>query len=245
MASAKTKRRARGRAVPLALVLAGLATPGVAAACGELPPAYVTLTDALPAVRTGLPRDGALVIHAKAWADLGGPTNFATVRLRDQAGNVIPTEDVFWHSDALSVAFHPLVPLPARSTFSFEAAVVDRNAEKPAGADGPLTTSYNFETGDDLAPALALAEPLRVVLEAYDVDVITCENNPPCGATPSSCTKTGTRRTLRARITIPAVTGGIDFDGFRGWLHFTDDHAATFDGPGEARRESRNVNLMT
>jgi hypothetical protein len=43
---------------------------------------------------------------------------------------------------------------------------------------------------------------------------------------------------------VPAVTGGVDFDGYRGWLHFTDNQPATFEGAGEGRRAGPgNVSL--
>ena len=54
-----------------------------------------------------------------------------------------------------------------------------------------------------------------------------------CALRSHSSSKVGERRALRARILVPPATGGVDFDGYRGWLRFTDDQAATFKEPGE------------
>jgi hypothetical protein len=108
-----------------------------------------------------------------------------------------------------------------------------QSTEKPPGAEGPLMGRFTFQTGDDLTPPLTLAGPLRVRLETYDSDVITCETHTSCG--PVGCKKTGTERALRARVTVPAARGGLDFDGYRGIMYFTDNAPVTFSGEGEGR----------
>jgi hypothetical protein len=229
-------------AVAAACVAAALA-PSLARACGAGPIAYVTLAGALPAARTGVPRDGAVVVKGMLWGPGGGPLPFADVLLFDAAGYRIPAEPVIWYSGQPSLAYRWTVPPPPGSTITVE-AVVPEGTARPAGADGPRTIRFSVETGDGFAPPLALAGPLRVRLEPFDADVRRCNGQNGCGPGPP-CEKVGTRRALRAVVVVPAPTGGVDFDGYRGWLRFTDDQAATFEGAGEGRRDGPgNVNLM-
>jgi MYXO-CTERM domain-containing protein len=227
-------------------ILAGLGTmalsPRLGSACGALPTPYVTLTDGLPAARTGLPRDGAVIIRGKLWAPGGGPFAFAELHMLDEAGNRIPTADVNWYSATPSLAIHPASPLPAHSRISVE-AVVPEGAPRPDGAVGPLAMRLTFETGDEVAPPLVLAGPLRVTLERFDADDMMCTGQDNCSSVPA-CTKLGTRRALRARVVVPAASGGVDFDGYRGWLDFTGDRPATFEGGGEGRTQgASNIHL--
>jgi hypothetical protein len=224
----------------LAIFLAtglGALAPRVAAACGATPTPYATLAESLPPVRTGLPRDGAVVIRGKLWGPSAGPSTFANVRLFDEAGTPISVTSVAWYSAEPSQAYAWVAPLPAGTKIGVE-AVVPEGAVKPVDAEGPTTTTFIVETGDHTAAPLVLAGPLRVQLEAFDADIIQC--SAPCGGT---CSTLGQRRALRARIVVPAMTGGVDFDGYRGWLHLTDDQAATFNGAGEGAHGSGNVNL--
>ena len=224
-----------------AIVLAtgvGALAPRVAAACGQTPTPYVTLADSLPAVRTSLPRDGAVVVRGKLWGPSGGSSAFASVRLLDEAGKPIWATSVAWYSAEPSLAYAWPASLPAGSKITVE-AVVPEGAVKPVDADGPTTTTFVVETGDDVAAPLVLAGPLRVQLEAFNADVLQC--NGQCGD--GSCTKVGERRALRARIVVPAATGGVDFDGYRGWLHFTDDQPATFNGAGEGEHAAGFVDV--
>jgi hypothetical protein len=215
----------------------GALAPRVAAACGATPTPYATLADSLPSVRTGLPRDGAVVIRGKLWGPSAGPSAFANVLLRDEAGNPIATTSVAWYSAEPSQAYAWVAPVQAGTKITVE-AVVPAGVVKPVGADGPTTTTFIVETGDDMAAPLVLAGPMRVQLEAFNADIIQC--SAPCGGT---CSKVGQRRALRGRIVVPAMTGGVDFDGYRGWLHLTDDQAATFNGAGEGAHAPGNVNL--
>jgi hypothetical protein len=217
----------------------GAIAPRSARACGQTPTPYVTLVDGLPTARAHLPRDGAVVVRGKLWGPSGGPFLFADVRLLDEAGNPIPAKSVEWYSSQPALALGWSSPVPAGSKITVEASV-PAGAEKPVGAEGPQTTKYVVEVGSELAPPLVLAAPLRVSLEAFDADRFKCEGL--CGG--GSCAKVGTARALRARITVPAATGGVDFDGYRGWLRFTDDHPASFAGPGEGTRAAGNINLM-
>jgi hypothetical protein len=228
----------------LAIVMgAALLAPRLAMACGAARAPYVTLADGLPTARAGLPRDGAVVVRGKFWAPSGGAFNFAQVRLVDQLGNQIPARDESWYSTEPSMAVRPMVPLPPRTRFFVEATVLDPEmTARPPGADGPQTLRLEYETGDELASPLTLAGPLKVTLEPFVADVLECEGGTGCS--PGQCTKVGTRPALRARIVVPAATGGVDFDGYRGWLRFNDNVPATFAGPGEGSKGGPgNVNL--
>ena len=226
--------RLKGLTIVLATGLAALA-PRVATACGVTPTPYATLAESLPLVRTGLPRDGAVVVRGKLWGPSGGPSAFANVLLFDEARTPIVTTSVAWYSAEPSQAYAWATPLPAGTKITVE-AVVPEGVVKPVDAVGPTTTTFIVETGADTATPLVLAGSLRVQLVAFNADVVQC----PCGG---PCNKVGERRALRARIVVPAVTGGVDFDGYRGWLHLTDDQAATFNGAGEGTHAAGNVSL--
>lgn len=142
---------------------------------------------------------------------------------------------------AITLALAPAQPLPPGAIVTVEAAVRPSEAAKPAAADGPTTMTWTYEVGDRLAEPLAFAGGLRVAVESFDADTFDCSHANNCG---TGCVRVGTRRALRARIVVPAVTGGVDFDGYRGWLHFTDNEPATFEGAGEGRRAGPgNVSL--
>jgi hypothetical protein len=227
-----------------ALCAAGLLAPAVATACGPTPTPYVTLVEVLPATRTGVARDGAVVVRGKLWGPSGGPFPFAQVRLLDEAGAEIPAVQVSWYSGTDSLAFRPAVALAAGTRFSVE-AVVPEGPVRPPGAEGPLSLRLNFETGDALAAPLRLAGPLRVTLEPFEVPAVTCQEPLQGCAAMAGCWKQPARRAVRARIVVPAAEGGVDFDGYRGWLRFTDHLPAEFDREGEGRRGGPgDVNLM-
>ena len=227
-----------------ALCTATALTPEMAAACGAIPSPFVTLVDVFPTVRVGLPRDGAVVVRGKLWGPSGGPFPFAQVRLLDATGTEIPAVQVAWYSAQDALAFRPAVPLLPRTRFSVE-AVVPAGTVRPPGADGPQSLRLDFETADDLAPPLMLAGPLRVALETFEVPPVTCLEPREGCAVMNGCTTQPARRALRARIVVPAASGAVDFDGYRGWLRFTDHLPAVFAGVGEGSRGAPgNVNLM-
>ena len=129
---------------------------------------------------TGLPRDGAVVIRGKPWGAWVGPFEFASVRLSDEAGNSIPTSSVSWYSAEPSLAYAWVALLPGRTKITVE-VMVHEGAVKPVDAEGPTTTTFIVETGDEVAKPLVLAAPLRVQLEAFNADLIACDA--PCGPT--------------------------------------------------------------
>jgi hypothetical protein len=219
-------------AVAATFTAAALVAPA-AEACTPLPTPYATLVDGLPAARVGLPRDGGVVVRGKLWGPSGGPYQFAQVRLLDAAGVEIPSVEETWYSAEPSLAVRPAVPLPPRTRFAVEALVPPGPPLPSPGAAGSQTLRLEFETGAELATTMALAGPLRVSLEPYEVPAETCSTPAVGCAAMVPCQKLPARRALRARIVVPAASGGVDFDGYRGWLRFTDDKAGTF-GPGAA-----------
>jgi hypothetical protein len=201
------------RAILLGSLVASV--PGVAAACPSAIAPYVTLGDLLPAARSGVPRDGAVVVRATLWPAAGG-TSAPEVHVTDEAGAALAVVGVPWTG---GLAYRFADPLPPHRRFTVEAVVPPGG--KPPGADGPQRASATFETGDALASPLELAGPLQVRVEEFDQDVISCASFTDCG--PTNCPKTGTRRALRAKITVPPASGGVDVDGYRGELYATDD----------------------
>jgi hypothetical protein len=107
------------RSVPgaiAALCAAGLLAPAVATACGPTPTPYVTLVELLPATRTGVARDGAVVVRGKLWGPSGGPFQFAQVRLLDEAGAEIPAVQVSWYSGTDSLGLQAIQVAPPMPT---------------------------------------------------------------------------------------------------------------------------------
>lgn len=208
----------------LAMLAAATAlAPRLAAACGATPSPFVTLVEGLPTSRTGLPRDGAVVIRGKEWGPSGGPSNIATLRMLDGVGAEIPGVFEVWYSSEPSIAFRPRAPLPARARFTVEAVARAAEQPRPPEAVGPTTMSLQLEVGDDLAPPLTLAGPMQITLETFEVPAVSCTEPFTGGCGPVHCVKQPARRALRARVKVPAASGGVDFDGYRGWLFLTDD----------------------
>ncbi len=210
------------------------AAPRRASACGALPTPYFTLIGSVPADgAVGVPRDLGIVLSARAWGyEPEGSAIFpgfvtTSIHLFEVATDAeVPLRSIPWMSGLPTAAWYPVAPLAPRTGYRVEAVLADQGA-MPAEVTGPTRLTFRFTTGDELAPALEALGGLAMELETYDRDVFDCG---PCG---SGCVTAGTVRDVRARITIPALRGGFDQDGYRGWVAVREDTPATFGAPGE------------
>jgi len=218
------------------LVLAAGAPPR-ARACGSAPEPNWTLTGSLPEDgAVDVPRDLGIVLFGQAWGDEPAEAEFdvtfasavGSVHLLEAAtGTEVPIRGISWMSHRPSAAWHPDAPLAPRTVYRVEAELRNQ-ATMPPEVTGPTRLTFTFTTGDDFAPPLETTGNLAMELEGYDRPVFT--NCGPCGDGREAA---GTVRDIRARVILPALRGGVDDDGYRGWLAVRTDAPATFDATGE------------
>jgi hypothetical protein len=205
--------------------IGALTAVGHARACGASPPAYWTLSGALPASGQTIPTDGAVLLIGKAWADVypnrSGEeliNDGLAVSVRDAADALVAGKlETWWYGGDAVVAWRPTSPLPASSSFRLEATARSSTA-RPAGVVGDTVLRTDFATGPGPAAALRLAGDVAVRLETYQAELFKNCNN--CG---TGCTPNGSVRALRARVTLPATEGGFAPDGYLAWVWMTND----------------------
>lgn len=218
----------------VSVVVLAAGAPRPAQACGASPSPYWTLAGSVPEDKAvGVPRDLGIVLITRAWINEPGGPGFPydshSVRLYEAATDTeVPIHaDISWMSDRPTNAWRPDAPLAPDTEYRVEAMLADQGP-LPAEVSGPTELTFTFTTGADLAPAIEVAGELAMELEAYDEEQLDCG---PCGN--GTCVPAGTVRRVRARVTIPALSGGFGDDGYRGWLAVRPDVPATFAGPGE------------
>ena len=200
-----------------------------AVACGSAPPGYWTWGTSVPVPAEGLPLDGAMLLTGVTWGESGQPSEVISpgsfeVSVRDAAGALVPGETSRW---LFYVVWRPTSPLPPASEFTLDA--VARSAiPRPPGIAGEPTMQRKFRSSDRATTQLQLSGALQIALETHDLDVYTGCNS--CGTV---CTIAGTARALRARVTLPTVTGGHAPVGYNAALWLSNDQAKQLpDGPG-------------
>jgi hypothetical protein len=217
----------------LAALTAGLLTlasePRYARACGSAPPTYWTLVDASPAPGELVPTDGAIVIAGKSWiaGAGGGLGGLMKVTVFHDLGVEVPGSLAEWYvASGPAVVWRPDAALLPNTRFEMMASV-ESMAAPPAGVTGAPILNAGFSTGSGAAPALRLAGEMQVAFETYDQPLQTGCND--CG---TGCTAAGSLRSLRARVTLPAVEGGYTPDAYAAWLWLTNDQPHPLpDGP--------------
>jgi hypothetical protein len=198
---------------------ASLLAPRVAGACGASPPTEWRLQAVVPAAGGTIPTDGAIVIRRQALAPVGlGSPDAATVvvTVRDATNVPIPGDVSPWFDAGSSLVWTPKAPLPADATLAVE-ATVGAPSSAPAATDGTKVTAL-LQVGAGPAPALHVAGDLEIAYEAYDATTPT-----DCPSSCSSCPAGPPVRALRARVTLPPVTGGFAPVDYLAWLWLTDD----------------------
>jgi MYXO-CTERM domain-containing protein len=205
-----------------------------AEACGSMPPAYWTVS-AIGSLKD-VPTDGAIFIRGKAWASAGDRTNFTNslrVVVRDAAGIPVPGVLETWYEAAEPTAtWHPAQLLAPGATYDVEASATSQ-IERPADVTGSAQLKINFQTVAAESPPLEVSGAVQVALETYDLPLLKDCND--CG---TGCTTDGSVRALRARIRVPAASGGFAPDGYAAVVWLTDDHPFAFPdgtGPGQVR----------
>ncbi len=194
-------------------------TSSPALACSASPTPTYAVTQVWPQDGAmGVARNSGIVVTAVASSEPGGPGFPLAVKVQDvETGATIAGRQIEWHSDEELVAAwyldEPLLPL---RTYRLEASIAEFE-DLPEGE--PMVST--FTTSESLLEPLGLVGEFEISLEGYDAEVQSCDNT-SCG--PANCIPAGTRRALRARISLPAVQGGQAIDnGYRARLYFTDD----------------------
>lgn len=164
---------------------------------------------------SGVARDAGFVIYGVASSEPGGPGFDLDVQLIDvETGLTQPLRAIEWYAEQPSAAWYPEQALLPNHTYRLLAQVDD-------GQSPPGPVSSTFTTGDARLESLSLEGDIEVSLEGYDELVHECQSFNSCG--PSDCVPVGTRRALRARLTLPAARGGQTVDGRYGSrLYLTD-----------------------
>jgi hypothetical protein len=98
----------------------------------------------------------------------------------------------------------------------------------PAEVVGSEKLESSFTTGTGLTPPLELQGALSATLSESTVPIMTCDPDPGC----SACNQTGQRPALMEQVTLPAVHGGVDEEGYEGVLFLTDTKGVTFKETG-------------
>src|SRR4051812_7210841 len=213
----------------LAAALAGFSFQPRARACGVSPPAYWTLLGASLGPDDLVPTDGVFLIAGKAWTDVypdrspGELASGTTVIVHDAGGALVPGVVQGWYGgSAPLLAWKANTLLAANAVYTLDAAIMG-NPKRPPGAAGETTLHATFHVGPGPAAPLRLTGELGVSLDTYD-RLLWKECN-GCG---TGCKPAGTLRTLRALVTIPAVTGGQVAESYGALLWLTSDRPHEF-----------------
>lgn len=231
---------------PLAIVM--LALPLLATfvtsrvnACGGSPSPVWTISDTTPSDgATDVPYNTGVVVFGEAWLYPG--SNFYVELDVTEVDETSETSDggvmgtpvtgrfIQWYADPPAAVWVPDEPLAPNTTYGVETYVSeDVQGELPPEVTGPTSVNFRFTTGTKAYEELLLEGEMQVEIDAYDAELTECLDN--CGA---NCNVVGTRRALRATITLPTVMGGAA-GGYQGWFSYSDDNPMVFDGPGEGR----------
>jgi hypothetical protein len=130
------------------------------------------------------------------------------VTVSDSAGVHVPGNVEAWSGGAVAVTWHPARPLPPNTSFTLTAVIIGPGVAPPAASRGTNLTAV-FHSGPSAASPLRLAGDLRATLETYDAPRWgSCTD---CG---TGCVSSGSVRSLRARVSIPAAEGGFTLDTY-------------------------------
>ena len=221
------------------VLLAAVLVPprSYAAPCAHTDPInYFTFGTPSPADSSvGVARDTILILRGQGYGIGGSPIlpswfEVATVKMTDQAGNDVPGG--FGSRDFSKtlpvVSWRPRALLAENTTYQVVATLAEQRQTRPAEVVGSERLDFSFSTGTGLTPPLELQGALSATLSESTVPIMTCDPDPGCGA----CNQTGQRSALMAQVTLPAVHGGMDEEGYEGVLFLTDTKGVTFKGPG-------------
>ena len=210
-----------------------------AAACGPSPAAWWSLVSFVPADGgTDHPIDSPIVMRVRPFTTVF-PERSAQelvqgVRLRmvaQPSGNEVAGDVVgFGGVRAPALVWRPRAPLTPRTTHRLS-VMISNSSPRPADAKGETTATFTFTTGLDRIAPLRAPGALVVNLETWDAPVY---KECPCG----SCAPSGTRRGLRARVTVPPAAGGFSDESYDVRV------ALAADAPYDMARDAGNVMAM-
>ena len=197
---------------------------------------YFTFAEPFPAPdSTEVPCDAALILRGNGFGIGGSPVVFSwftvdTVTVTDQAGNVVPGRIAAegFSRTSPAVSWMPDQPFGADAEYHVAAELAPQSTARPEEAEGSETLEFRFTTGSTSGGELAIESPLEVVITSAPFPINDCETV-DCVTT---CTEIGEYRGLVARVTLPAVHGGTDVEGYEGLMILSDTAPIDFDGPG-------------
>ncbi len=222
--------------LPLLLVAISSATTAAQAqVCGEPysePFNYFTFAEPSPAPdATEVPLDAALILRGDGYGIGGSPIIFSwfvldSVIVTDAAGHEVPGRIVATEVSPTvpAVSWMPTEPFAAETEYRVAATLAEQDF-RPEDAEGSETLEFQFTTGTTNTPALTVDAALTATIATAPRPIYDC-------ASECDCTEVGTYDGLVAHVTIPAIHGGTDAEGYRARVFLSDAEAITFDESG-------------
>jgi hypothetical protein len=208
----------------LAFLLVLLLGAAKARACSppEQPPPYTAFGASLPrAGASGVPLDSAVALDLEMYGT-GQPSQVTIDVFEGDSKTAVSGHAALYSWDRTFAAWRPSSPLRANTRYRVEAAVKSP-VPRPALARGPEQLSFTFTTGEQRTAPIAIQGHLQVQLEPYErPDYSTC--NPGL----CECTPTARERGTRARIEVPAFSGGEAERGYFALVMVTADRPYDF-----------------
>jgi hypothetical protein len=187
-----------------------------AAACSPPPPqpGYGSLIVRTPADgAAGVPTNGAIILDQEL---IGGVPKEVTVSLVEATtGAAVSGNYQSFYWDRLFLAWRPEKPLRPLTVYRVDAAVRSE-APRPATATGAESLSFTFTTGTGPVPSLDVQGQMQVSLETYEHQREDWSGCPMTSCGPvSGCTPRLVReQRTRARVSVPAFSGGLAEAGY-------------------------------
>jgi MYXO-CTERM domain-containing protein len=205
-----------------------------AAACSATPEPWYTIDRQAP-LGDAVPLNAPLVVELLSVAsDVGVPGRAPTLSLTVVGADESVTLSPLDGGRGSKLSFVPGAELEPRTTYRarFETGQTALDDTQPQPQ--PSTATWEFTTGDELAPPFELTGELSVTLEAGQDPVYTCST--PCG---DGCVESGKQAVTKARVTVPTLSGGFGAR-YRATLLLTDDTPGSF-APRAKPDESENL----
>jgi hypothetical protein len=199
-------------------------TPASACSPPAPPPGYGALLDHVPSVGAlDVPTNPAVILY---FEKLQGPIQGFTIAVSEDAtGKVVAGSAAHYYREREFVAWRPTAPLRPLTRYRVDAAVMSLG-KRPSTATGVEHLSFPFTTADKPFPPIEAQGRMQVQIERYQhEDLSRCTTTPICGGCGGCyCESTLAREEgTRARVKLPAFSGGLSTPGYYALVRVTAD----------------------